>query len=105
MKPYVFFRVKLKYNVENSSDNIDTLRNAVSKGDSVTVEAIYSYFTPIWLALGKTTYFNIALDQIDELYIKIPYNILQYVRENQFLPLYYGTNSKGYRWLDGSWTR
>ena len=45
--------------------------------------------------MGKTTYFNIALDQIDELYIKIPYKILQHVRENRFLPLYGGTNSKG----------
>ena len=57
------------------------------KGDSITVEAVYNYFTPIWLALGKTTYFNIALDQTDELYMKIPYKILQYVRENRFLPL------------------
>ena len=56
---------------------------------------MYNYFTPIWLALGKSTYFNIALDQIDELYMKIPYKILQYVRENRFLPLYSGANDKG----------
>ena len=27
--------------------------------------------------------------------MKIPYKILQYVRENRFLPLYSGTNDKG----------
>ena len=67
-----------------------TLKNAVRNGDTVTVESMYAYFTPIWLALGKSTYFNIALDQIDEIYVKIPYHILQYVRENRFLSLYAG---------------
>ena len=39
-----FSLISVKYN---------TLRTAVRKGDSVTVEAVYTYFTPIWLALGK----------------------------------------------------
>ena len=77
------------------SVNYNTLRTAVRKGDIITVEAVYNYFTPIWLVLGETAYFNIALDQIDELYTKIPYKILQYVRENRFLPLCSGTNDKG----------
>ena len=87
----------LKYviNFSMMAVKYNTLRNVVRKGDNVTVEAIYSYFTPIWLVLGKTTYFNIALDQINGLYIKVPYKILQYVRENRSLPLYSGTNSKG----------
>ena len=87
--------LKLVINFSMMAVKYTTLRNAVRKGDSVTVEAVYSYFTPVWLALGKTTYFNISLDQIDELYLKIPYKILQYVRENRFLPLYSCKNSKG----------
>ena len=87
--------IKLCIGFNAMSTKYITLKKAVRKGDSITVEAMYSYFTPIWLALGKTTYFNIALDQIDELYVKIPYYILQYVRENRFLPLYAGKNAKG----------
>ena len=87
--------LKLVINFSMMAVKYTTLWNAVRKGDSVTVEAIFSYFTPVWLALGKTTYFNIALDQIDELCLKIPYKILQYVRENRFLPLYSCKNSKG----------
>ena len=81
-----FSIMAMKYNI---------LQNVFRKGESVIVEAIYSYVTLIWLAIRKTTYFNIALDQIDELYVKITFQILQYVRDNRFLPLYSGENSKG----------
>ena len=79
-----------------------TLKNAVWVGDTITVETIYAYFTSVWLTLGKTTYFNIVLDQVDELYVKIPYHILQYVKENRFLPLYVGKIQKGCKWYDGN---
>ena len=87
VKSYVLF---LKEKMSTSTDDIikfvinfsmisvkyNALRTAVRKEDSVTVEAVYSYFRPIWLTLGKMIYFNIALDQIDKLYMKTPYKIL-----------------------------
>ena len=52
-------------------------------------------FTPTWLDLGKTTHFNISLDQVDELHVKITYKAFHRVRKNIFLPLHAGKNAKG----------
>ena len=61
-----FSMMKMKYIV---------LCDAVRKGDSMIVEAMYKYVTPIQLALGGQLIFNIALDQIDKLDIKTLYHI------------------------------
>ena len=67
---------------------------AVTIGDSITVEKIYNDYLPVFVYLGKHNYYNILLDQTEEYYGRIPYQVLQLIRENRFQKLYDGTNRK-----------
>ena len=69
-------------------------KEAVTEGDSITVEKIYNDYLPIFVYLGKHNYYNILLDQTEEYYDRIPYRILQLVRQNRFQKLYDGTDRK-----------
>ena len=69
-------------------------KEAVTAGDCITVEKIYSDFIPVFMHLGKHNYHNILLDQTDEYYHRIPYHVLQWIRENRFPKLYDGTDRK-----------
>ena len=42
--------------------------------------------------LGKYNYYNILLDQTDEYYSRIPYHVLQWIRENRLPKLYDDTD-------------
>ena len=59
------------------------------------VETIYNEYLPVLVHLSKSTYYNIILDQIDEYYGRIPYYVLQWIRENLFQQLYKGKYRKG----------
>ena len=56
-------------------------KEAVTLGDSIVVEKIYNDYLPIFVCLGKHNYYNIMLDQTEEYYNRIPYKILQFIRE------------------------
>ena len=53
-------------------------------GDSITVKKIYNDYLPIFVYLGKHNYYKNFLDQTEEYYNRIPYQILQLIRENRF---------------------
>ena len=67
-------------------------KEAVTVGDCITVGKIYNECLPIFIHLGKHNYYNILLDQTEEYYSRIPYNVLQWIRENRFQKLYDGTD-------------
>ena len=69
-------------------------KNSVRSGDSIMVEVIYSQIVPALFHLTRHTYYNILLDQIDEYYHRIPYPILQHIRENRFQRLHQGSDRK-----------
>ena len=69
-------------------------KEAVTVGDSITVEKLYHDYLPTFVYLGKHNYYNILLDQIEEYYDHTPYCILQLVRQNRFQKLYDGTDRK-----------
>ena len=69
-------------------------KEAVTVGDSIMVEKIYNDYLPVFVYLGKHTYYNIILDQTEEYYQRIPYRVLQQIRKNRFQKLYNGTDRK-----------
>ena len=69
-------------------------KEAVTVGDSIMVEKIYNDYLPVFVYLGKHTYYNIILDQTEEYYQRIPYSILQLIRKQRFQKLYNGTYRK-----------
>ena len=81
-----FVLIIRRYNLFQSSARV---------GDAITVEWIYNLFITVWLSLGKHTYQSTGLSQIDKLYSRLPYLILQQLRENRFLPSYNRTNLYG----------
>jgi len=52
-------------------------RESVRCGDDIVVEHLYEYFIPLWLMTGKQNYVEIGLSQIEDLYGRVPYHILQ----------------------------
>ena len=67
----------------------------VTIGDSVVVEKFYNNYLPVFVHLGKHNYYNIMLDQTEEYYGRILYDILQLLRENHFQNLYNGSDRRG----------
>ena len=65
-------------------------KEAISVGDSLMVETIYNKYLPVLVNLSKLIYYNIIIDQIDEYYGRVPYYVLQWIRENRFQQLYKG---------------
>jgi hypothetical protein len=70
-------------------------RQSSRNGDSTTVEWLYEYFIPIWLMVGKHNYVEIGLSQMEDLYSRVPFHVLQAIRENRFLPLHKGKTRNG----------
>jgi hypothetical protein len=70
-------------------------RVSVRAGDSILVEYLYEYYIPIWLVCGKHNYVEIALNQIEDLYRRIPFDVLQTARENRFQPIHAGKDRDG----------
>ncbi len=70
-------------------------RESSRAGDSITMEYLYNEFIPIWLAVGKHHYYEIGLGQIEELYARIPFHVLQLLRVNRTVPLYEGSDKTG----------
>ena len=52
------------------------IKEVVTVEDSTAVEKIYNDYLPIFMYLGKHNYYNISLDQTEEYYNRIPYQIL-----------------------------
>jgi hypothetical protein len=70
-------------------------RLSVRNGDSILVEYLYEYFIPIWLSTSKHNYVEIALNQIKDLYGRVPFHVLQAARENQMQPIHKGVDRDG----------
>jgi hypothetical protein len=70
-------------------------RESVRCGDAIVVEYLYEYFIPLWLMTGKQNYVEIGLSQIEDLYGRVPYHILQVIRENRMLPIHPGKDRDG----------
>ena len=56
-------------------------------GDSLMAGSLYNEYFPVLLHLSKSTYYNIILDKIDDYYGRIPYSMLQWIRQNRFQKL------------------
>ena len=70
-------------------------KESTTVGDPLMVEIIYNKYLPVLVHLSKSTYYNTILYQIDEYYGRIPYYVLQWIRENRFQKLYQGKDRKG----------
>ena len=70
-------------------------RLSVRNGDAIMVEYIYNQFIPIWLMTGKHNYVKIALNQIEDLYRRVPFHVLQAARENRMQPIHPGVDRDG----------
>jgi hypothetical protein len=70
-------------------------RLSVRNGDAVLVEYLYEYFIPIWIMTGKHNYVEIGLNQIEDLYGRVPFHVLQAARENRMQPIHTGTDRDG----------
>jgi hypothetical protein len=70
-------------------------RLSVRNGDSILVEYLYEYFIPIWLSTSKHNYVEIALNQIEDLYGRVPFHVLQAARENRMQPIHKGVDRDG----------
>ena len=68
---------------------------SVRNGDSILVEYLYEYFIPIWLMTSKHNYVEIALNQIEDLYGRVPFHVLQAARENRMQPIHVGVDRNG----------
>ena len=62
-------------------------KEATTVGGSLMAESLYNEYFPVLLHLSKSTYYNIILDQIDDYYGRIPYFVLQWIRQNRFQKL------------------
>jgi hypothetical protein len=67
-------------------------RVLVRNGDAVLVEYLYEYFIPIWLMTSKHNYVEIALNQIEDLFGRVPFHVLQASRENRMQAIHVGNN-------------
>ena len=70
-------------------------RASVRCGDAVAVEWLYANFIPVWFATSKKHCYQNALYQIDDLYQRIPFDLLQHIRVNRMRQLYTGKNQRG----------
>jgi hypothetical protein len=70
-------------------------RLSVRNGDAILVEYLYEFFIPIWLVTAKHNYVEIALNQIEDLYGRVPFHVLQAARENRMQPLHVGSDRDG----------
>ena len=86
--------LKVNINFVRLVSQYKMFKEAVTVGDSIMVEKIYNEYLPVFVYLGKHTYYNIILDQTEEYYQRIPYSILQLIRKNRFQKLYNGTDRK-----------
>jgi hypothetical protein len=70
-------------------------RLSVRHGDAIMVEHLYEYFIPIWIMTGKHNYVEIALNQIEDLYGRVPFDVLQAARENRMQAIHVGIDRDG----------
>jgi hypothetical protein len=75
-------------------------RQSVWHGDAIVVEALYKYFIPVWLMVGKQNYVEIGLSQIEDLYGPVSFHVLQSICKNRMLPLHPGTDCDGQKQAD-----
>ena len=68
---------------------------SVRNGDAIMVEYLYEYFIPIWLMTSNHNYVEIALTQIEALYGRVPFHVLQSTRENQMQSIHAGNDRDG----------
>jgi hypothetical protein len=59
------------------------------------IEKLYAEFTPIFLATGKAHYFEIGLSTVEQIYDKLPYEVLHLMCVNRLHPLYPGQDKHG----------
>ena len=52
-------------------------RLSVRNGDAIAIEWLYRQHLPIFHALRKSHYYEIGLSAMEEMYGKIPFNVLQ----------------------------
>ena len=66
----------------------------MSNGDAIAIENVWNEFLPLCLVLGKRIYTRIGLQQMEDLYQRMPYWLLQIVRDNRTMPLHDGKVSE-----------
>lgn len=72
-----------------------SFKESIRYGDAIHLEYLYSTFTPAWLALGKNIYFEIALSTVEQFYGRVPFPLLQVIRDNRAVPIYDRTDKDG----------
>jgi hypothetical protein len=70
-------------------------RQSMQNGCAIATEWGYLDFAPAWLVLGKNICFEIALRQVEELYSKAPFWLLQTMRDNRFATLHSSSDYNG----------
>jgi hypothetical protein len=70
-------------------------RQSMRNGCAIATEWGYLDFAGAWLVLGKNICFEIALRQVEELYMKAPFWLLQTMRDNRFATLHSSVDYNG----------
>ena len=70
-------------------------RTSIRMGDAIAIESCYARFAPVWAVLGKHIYVEIALSQMETLYGRAPYWLLQLARDNRTGRLHDGNDKDG----------
>ena len=87
--------LRILINFINLTSRFIIFKEATTAGNLLMVNTIYNEYFPVLVYLNKATYYNIILDQIDEYYGRIPYYVLQWIRQNRFQKIYNGKDRKG----------
>jgi hypothetical protein len=61
---------------------------AVRTGDGMAIEMYYLTFLPIWYAMGKNNYRDIALFLIEQNYKQLPFHVLEFIRRHRTIVLH-----------------
>jgi hypothetical protein len=68
---------------------------AIRSGSVITIEHLWLRFCRIWKLLGKRIYVEIALNQVEDLYDRCDYWLLQTIRDNRTARFHDGATKEG----------
>jgi hypothetical protein len=88
-----YFQIAL--NFVSMMEKYRVFRISLRAGDAIMIEALYSKFLSVYLALGKKHYVEIVLGNMDQFYAQLPSKLLHLVQINRTSPLYEGNDSQG----------
>jgi len=82
------------------SNDFFTFVDSYRCGDSVSIELGYLQFLPVWRCLGQTCHAERVYCQLEELFTKKPFWMLEELRQNRTSNPYHGSLGKNHLAMD-----